>query len=107
MIGRVWHGWTTPERADDYEQLLRTEVFVGILGKQVPGFHRIELCRRPAGEEVEFMTVMWFDSLDDIRGFAGEDAEAAYVPRAARQILKRFDPRSQHYEVREVRQASS
>jgi heme-degrading monooxygenase HmoA len=104
MIARVWQGWTAPERADEYETLLRTEVFPGILAKNVAGFRRIELFRRPAGSEVEFMTVMWFDSLDAIRAFAGEDAEAAYVPPKARAILARFDPRARHFEVRETRE---
>jgi heme-degrading monooxygenase HmoA len=105
VITRIWHGWTEPARADAYETLLRTEVFPGILAKNVAGFRRIELFRRPAGEEVEFVTVMWFDSLDDVKAFAGEDYETAYVPDKARGILKRFDPRSQHYEVRERREA--
>jgi len=105
MITRIWHGWTEPAAADAYETLLRTEVFPGILAKNVAGFRRIELFRRPAGEEVEFVTVMWFDSLDDVKAFAGEEYETAYVPAKARAILKRFDPRSQHYDVRERREA--
>jgi hypothetical protein len=48
MIGRVWRGWTTPEQADAYEHLLRDEIFPAILAKQIPGFRRIELFRRPA-----------------------------------------------------------
>jgi antibiotic biosynthesis monooxygenase (ABM) superfamily enzyme len=101
VITRIWHGWTEPGNADAYETLLRTEVFPGILAKNVAGFRRIELFRRPAGDEVEFVTIMWFDSLDDVMAFAGEDYETAYVPDKARAVLKRFDPRSQHYEVRE------
>jgi len=104
MITRIWHGWTEPATADAYETLLMTEVFPGILAKNVAGFRRIELFRRPAGDEVEFVTVMWFNSLDDVKAFAGEDYETAYVPDKARVILKRFDPRSQHYEVRERRE---
>ena len=101
MIARLWHGWTTPQNADVYEALLRGEIFPGILGRGIAGFQRIELLRRPAGEEVEFVTVMWFDSLDAIRAFAGEDYATAVVPAAARAVLSRFDERSQHYEVRE------
>ena len=101
MISRIWHGWTTPENADRYEQLLKTEVFPGIFAKNVSGFERIELFRRNSGDEVEFITVMWFDSLEAVKAFAGDDYETAYVPAAARQVLKRFDAQSQHYEVRE------
>jgi hypothetical protein len=46
---------------------------------------------------------MWFDSLDAVRAFAGEDHETSVVPPAARELLARFDQRSQHYEVRERR----
>ena len=103
MIARVWHGWTSPENADTYEGMLRAEIFPGILAKKVTGFERIELFRRPLGDEVEFVTVMWFDSLDAVKRFAGEDHETAYVPASARAVLRRFDARSQHYEVREQR----
>jgi hypothetical protein len=106
MIARVWHGWTTPANADDYEALLRTEIFPGILAKQLGGFQKIELFRRDQGTEVEFMTVMWFDSLAAVKTFVGEDHEIAYVPAAARAVLARFDARAQHYEVREERRAT-
>lgn len=100
MIGRIWHGWTAPGQADTYEALLKSEIFPGILAKQVEGFERIELFRREVGEEVEFVTIMWFTSWGAVKAFAGEDYETAYVPAAARAVLSRFDARSQHYEIR-------
>jgi heme-degrading monooxygenase HmoA len=103
MIARIWRGWTTPENADAYESLLKRQVFPGILGRSIPGFERIELLRRDTGAEVEFVTLMWFASLDAVRAFAGEDYETAVVPSAARAVLSRFDERSQHYELRERR----
>ncbi len=103
MISRIWHGWTTPENADKYEALLKEEIFAGILGRHIRGFQGIQLLRRASGNEVEFITVMRFDSLDAVREFAGDDYEAAVVPAKARAVLSRFDARSQHYEVREER----
>jgi len=97
------HGWTTPENADAYEALLRSEIFTGIVGKHIGGFRRIELLRRPAGAEVEFVTIMWFSSLAAVKAFAGERYEDAVVPAAARLLLQRFDEQSLHYEIREVR----
>jgi len=105
MISRVWYGWTTPQNADAYESLLKTQIFPGIAGKNIAGFQRIELFRRPAGDEVEFVTVMWFSSLEAVKAFAGERWEEAVVPPAARAVLKRFDDRSKHYEVRASAQA--
>jgi heme-degrading monooxygenase HmoA len=107
MIARIWHGWTPAQKADVYEALLRTEVFPSIRAKQIAGFERIELFRRPSetADEVEFMTVMWFTTFDAVMSFAGEDYETAYVPAAARALLTRFDHRSRHYEVREQQSA--
>ena len=101
MIGRIWHGWTTTENADVYERLLKTEIFPGIAAKKVEGYKGIQLFRRPSGDEIEFLTIMWFESLDNVKRFAGEDYEHAYVPPKAREVLKRFDEHSQHYEIRE------
>ena len=101
MIGRIWHGYTTPENADVYENLLKEEIFTGIRNRHIPGFQEIQLFRRNMGSEVEFITIMWFDSLEAVKSFAGEDYEAAVVPPKARTILSRFDERSQHYEIKE------
>jgi heme-degrading monooxygenase HmoA len=101
MVGRIWHGWTTPENADVYETLLKTEIFPGIAAKEVQGYQGIQLLRRPLGEEVEFVTIMWFESWEAVKAFAGEEYEQAYVPPKARAILSRYDERSQHYEIRE------
>jgi hypothetical protein len=105
MICRIWHGWTTPANADAYEALLRGEIFRGIAEQNLRGFHGIELLRRPSGKEVEFVTLMWFDSIDAVRGFAGADYEVAVVPPKARELLVRFDQRSAHYEIRERRES--
>lgn len=102
MISRIWHGWTTREKADAYEQLLRTEIFYGIAQRSIRGYRGIHLLRRDVADGVEFVTIMWFDSLDAVRAFAGEDHEAAVVPPKARQLLSRFDSRSAHYQVIEV-----
>ena len=100
MISRIWHGWTAPANADAYEALLWEEIFVGIAGRQIPGYRGIQLLRRRIGDEVEFVTIMRFDDLKAVRLFAGDDYEAAVVPPKARALLAHFDARSQHYEVR-------
>jgi heme-degrading monooxygenase HmoA len=103
MISRIWHGWTAPSNADAYEALLKEEIFTGIEGRHIPGYRGIQLLRRAAGDEVEFVTIMRFDNLESVRLFAGDDYEVAVVPAKARAILSRFDARSQHYEVRTER----
>jgi heme-degrading monooxygenase HmoA len=100
MISRIWHGYTTRENADTYENLLKEEIFVGIKNRNIKGFKGIHLLRRELGHEIEFITIMWFDTIDAVRDFTGDDYEQAYVPAAARSVLSRFDERSQHYEVK-------
>jgi len=100
MISRIWHGWTTPENAEPYEALLKEEIFTGIQDRRIPGYRGIQLLRRTAGDEVEFVTIMRFDDLEAVCRFAGADYEVAVVPPKARAILSHFDERSQHYEVR-------
>jgi heme-degrading monooxygenase HmoA len=100
MISRIWHGWTTRGNAYAYESLLKSEIFIGIQKRQIVGYRGIQLFRRNLDDEVEFITVMLFDSIDAVRAFAGEDYEVAVVPPKARELLKCFDVRAQHYEVR-------
>ncbi len=100
MICRIWHGWTTPSNADNYEALLKTEILTGIRDRRIAGYRGIQLLRRGLGGEVEFVTIMWFDALDAVRAFAGKDYEKAVVPPKARLLLSRFDERSQHYDVK-------
>ncbi|HEV8687351.1 MAG TPA: antibiotic biosynthesis monooxygenase [Gaiellaceae bacterium] len=98
MIARIWHGWTTPGNADPYEAHLRDVVLPGI-EERIDGFRGVYLLGREAGDEVEFVTVTLWDSLDAVREFAGEDYEVAVVPEEARRLLTRFDERSAHYET--------
>ncbi|HEX8839137.1 MAG TPA: hypothetical protein VF750_01555 [Sphingomicrobium sp.] len=99
MICRLWRGWTTPENADSYQRIVHTEVIPAIEARNIPGFRHIDLMRRELGNEVEFQTLMWFDSLEAIVAFVGEDYAVSHVPAAARAVLKCFDQRAAHYEV--------
>ena len=101
MIYRIWHGWTSQENANTYENLLKEEIFPGISAKNISGYRGINLLRRDLGNEVEFITIMQFDSMDAVKQFAGEDYEESYVPDKARKFLSRHNDRSQHYEMKE------
>lgn len=103
MIQRIWHGWTAPEEADRYERLLTEEILPSIAARELEGYRGVQVLRRRDGDEVEFVTILSFDSLDAVRAFAGDDPEAAYVPPEAREVLARFDDRVRHYELRHRR----
>lgn len=97
MIARVWRGWAPAATAGEYQRHYESEV-AGHL-RQVAGFRGARLLRRDEGEEVKFTSITFFDGMDDVRAFAGEDPERAVVEDAARRVLSRWDERVTHHEV--------
>jgi len=102
MIARIWHGHTRPEHAGAYEALLKPELLPGI--SKVKGYRGSYLLRREEGNEVEFITIMLWDSIDAIRTVAGPDYETAVIPEERRQYLSRYDAKSAHYEIASIHQ---
>lgn len=98
MIARVWKGWTRPEHANAYEQLLREQVLPGI--HQVAGHRGAYLLRNDGPGEVEFVVVNLFESLEAIQAFAGSDYSVAVIEPEARVLLARVEPLAAHYEVK-------
>lgn len=100
MIARMWHGYTRPENADAYEATLKPELLPGL--SKMPGFLGSYLLRRASEDEVEFITIILWESYDALRAIASEDYQIAIVPHERRKYLKRFDAKAQHYEVSSV-----
>ena len=99
MIARYWRGWTTRENARHYDAMLRETILPGIARQNIAGYRGAYLFRRDAGDEVEFATLLFFDSLDAVRAFAGKDYETAVIHAEAEPLLTRYDARSTHYET--------
>jgi heme-degrading monooxygenase HmoA len=97
MVARVWHGYTTLENADAYQAMLTPELLPGLSSK--PGFRGSYLLRRTLGDEVEFITIILWNSLDDIRAIAGPDYETAVIPDERKRVLSRWDAKAAHYDV--------
>ena len=74
-ITRMWRGWTSAENADAYERFLLDELFPSMRG--IAGFRGADVLRRRDGDEVAFVTLTRFDSLDAVRAFAGERLRGA------------------------------
>jgi antibiotic biosynthesis monooxygenase (ABM) superfamily enzyme len=100
MIARIWHGYTKPENANAYEATLKPELLPGM--SKVPGYRGSFVLRRAAGAEVEFITIMIWDSLDAIRSVAGPKYEAAIIPEDRLKYLSRYDTQSAHYEIASI-----
>ena len=99
MIARIWHGYTTKENASAYENLLKEEIFEGIANKKMIGYKGIQLLRREFENEFEFTTIMWFDKIENVKQFMGEDYETAYVLPPAQKLLLRYDKKSIHCDL--------
>ena len=102
-IKRIWHGWTTKDNAGKYQNILSEAVLPGIEAKNIPGYKKIEVLRIELEDEVEFVTIMTFESLQNVIDFQGENYKRCYVPQAAQKVLKRWDQESIHYELIETR----
>lgn len=99
MIKRNWHGRILHEDAASHDVLLREVIIPRIAAKRLSGLRSIEILRRDHSDDVEVVTIMSFDSFDDIVAFQGEDYVRAYVPEEAQRLLCRWDHVSAHYRV--------
>jgi len=100
MIARHWHGWTKPENADAYETLLRETVLPGL--KQIRGYRGGYVLRDDGADEVEFVVVNLFESLEAVRQFAGPDYAIPVFEPEARRLLSRVETIARHYEVKAI-----
>jgi antibiotic biosynthesis monooxygenase (ABM) superfamily enzyme len=97
MITRLWRGWTRTEDADAYEQFLLGKLFPSL--RSIDGFLGADVLRHAEGDEVAFVTLVRFDSLDDVKAFAGESYETPVLEPEALALLSRHDGRAVHYET--------
>jgi heme-degrading monooxygenase HmoA len=75
MIARYWRGWTTLKNADAYENHLKEKILPGL--KNIPGYRGEYVLRRNVPDEVEFVVINLFDSIEAVQAFAADDYSAA------------------------------
>jgi hypothetical protein len=97
-IIRTWRGWTTPDNAPIYRDMLVNEVFPAVKKKGVAGLEKVSISVQSNPDEVEFFLVLQFDSIASVKAFAGENYEIAYIPDNAKKVLARYDKTAEHYE---------
>lgn len=98
MIARIWKGWTSKDDAATYEKLFRDTVLPKVT-QGVDGFISTDLLRREDGDEIEFTTIFWFDSLDSVKNFAGPNYEQAVIPNEVKRVLSHYEETVHHHEV--------
>ena len=98
MIARIWRGWTKPEDAKRYENLLRDEIFPSIAARNIEGYRGAEFFVRQGDHEVEFVTLLRFDSMDAVRKFAGPQASKPVIFPQAEALITRME-QAEHYRI--------
>jgi antibiotic biosynthesis monooxygenase (ABM) superfamily enzyme len=98
MIARIWHGWTKRADAKTYENMLRDEIFPSIAARNIQGYRGAELFIREDGDEMEFVTLLRFDSMDAVKEFASSDETKPVIFSGVEKLLTRMEP-AQHYRV--------
>jgi antibiotic biosynthesis monooxygenase (ABM) superfamily enzyme len=98
MIARIWHGWTKPADAKAYEDLLHDEIFPSIAARKISGYRGAELFIRESGDQVEFVTLLRFDSMDAVEEFAGADPSKPVIYPKAEALISRME-QAQHYRI--------
>ena len=100
MIARVWRGWTKAENADDYEKLLQEVVYPGL--QKIGGYNGGYILRHDGKDEIEFVTINLFESLDAVKAFAGPGYDVPVFEPEARRLLSKVEPIARHYDVKKA-----
>src|SRR4029453_8953787 len=98
MIARIWHGWTKVADAKIYESMLREQIFPKIAARNIKGYRGAELFVRDDDDEMEFVTLLRFDSMDAVKEFAGSDETKPLIFPGVEKLLTRMEP-ARHYRV--------
>ncbi len=99
-IIRTWKGWTTIENGPVYEDMLINEVFPTVKSNVFYVLEKVSISTSKINDEVEFFLVLQFDSIESVKTFAGEDYQTAYIPDNAKRVLKRYDSKAEHYQLK-------
>ena len=100
-IVRIWRGWTTPENAIKLERALREEAIPGIEANKPTGLNGIQLLTVENGKEVQFTTIMYFDSIESVKAFAGENYRKAHIDPSVAPLLLSYDQMVEHHTLKE------
>lgn len=103
QIARVWRGWTSKENGKALEKILREVAIPGIEKNKPNGLKGIQLLTFEHSDEIAFTTIMYFESLQAVKEFAGEDYTKAHIDPAVAPLLNRYDKVVEHHMIKESR----
>lgn len=97
MIVRMWHGRVPASKAAAYRAFVTGRAIPDY--QSVPGNLSVHILERADGDVTHFITLTFWESLDAIRAFAGDDVEKAKYYPEDKDFLLEFEERVVHYEV--------
>jgi heme-degrading monooxygenase HmoA len=97
MIARIWHGVTAAAKSEEYLDYLNETGVPDYRGTR--GNRGVYVLRRVEGERAHFLTLSIWDSIEDVKRFAGADPSTAKYYPADEEFLLGFEPTVEHYEV--------
>ena len=104
MVARTWRGWTRREDAEAYVAYLEQTGMPAY--RATPGNRGAWILRHDDGELTEFVTLTFWDSLEAIRGFAGDDVEVAVFYAEDDRFLVKREETVTHWQIDECGRAS-
>ncbi|WP_154785117.1 MULTISPECIES: antibiotic biosynthesis monooxygenase [unclassified Flavobacterium] len=97
MIARIWHGKT---RIEDYETYTAFTIKTAIPDySKTPGFIKLSFLRNIKNNEAHYTLITYWENLEVIKNFAGEDFEKAKYYPEDRNFLLEFEEKVEHFEV--------
>jgi heme-degrading monooxygenase HmoA len=97
MIARIWRGITLVDKADAYIAYLNETLLRDCAA--TPGNRGVTVLRRVQGEHSEIVLISLWDSMEAVRGFAGQNPErSVYYPEDENFLLE-MEPLVRHYDV--------
>jgi len=97
MIARVWHGKVPASKAEAYRAFVTARAIPDY--RSVEGNLSVHVLERAEGDVAHFITLTFWENLEAIRAFAGEDVNAAKYYPEDHDFLLEFEPKVAHYRV--------
>ncbi|HUN44959.1 MAG TPA: hypothetical protein VMU85_00505 [Stellaceae bacterium] len=97
LIARIWHGQTRAAIAEEYTRYLYENGVRKIAA--IPNNRGTQMLRKVEGGIGDFTVISYWDSVEAIKQYAGEDYEKTNVLPRDPEYLLEVEPKVRHLEV--------